>query len=232
MAPCDHKSMCPPFIRARILYRNRVTLQQQPLGFLLSSRLGAFGQDGVFPLFLYGLRQPKWEKSAKNHIAGVPNSERGGYPFLVETKLQSDILLSLKALEDDDPSLAKAHLGNALSLLKSSLPENSWVGLYLYDGHRLILGPFQGTPACEVIQLGKGVVGTCFQKGETIFVKDVSAFPGYICCDAAAASEICVPIRKQGNIIAILDIDRPDHHDFENEVPTYEQIAEILANWA
>jgi len=150
----------------------------------------------------------------------------------MEMNLDSDIVLSLKALDDQDPTLAKAHLGNALSLLKGSLPEKSWVGLYLFENGRLILGSFQGTPACEVIQIGKGVVGTCYQKGKTIFVKDVATFPGYICCDATAASEICVPIVKDGQIVAILDIDRPDHHDFESEVATYESIAEILANWA
>ena len=142
-----------------------------------------------------------------------------------------EIIPALQAIEDGNPSLKLAHLGNALSVLKCSLPENSWVGIYVYENGRLQLGSFQGTPACEIIAPGKGVVGTCFAKNESIYVADVSTFPGYICCDAAAQSEICCPIEKQGKVIAILDIDRPDHHDFQDEVKIYEEIAKILANW-
>ena len=138
---------------------------------------------------------------------------------------------TIAALEDNDPELKLAHLGNALSVIRQNLPDNSWVGIYLDTGSRLVLGAFQGTPACESIAYGKGVVGACFSQNKPIAVEDVSTFPGYICCDAAAASELCVPIEKEGKIIAVLDIDRPDHHDFEDEIPLFEKLAKILANW-
>ena len=143
----------------------------------------------------------------------------------------TSLLEALKGLIDNDPRLCLAHLGNALSLIKVSLPPNSWVGIYRDDGKALILDAFQGTPACEEIAYGKGVVGSCFVQQATIAVKDVSTFPGYICCDAAAKSEICVPIKRQDKVIAILDIDRPDIHDFGNEKEEFEAIAELLLNW-
>ena len=146
-------------------------------------------------------------------------------------EILSSLPETIAALEDGDPDLKRAHLGNALSVIKGSLPENSWVGIYYDNGRQLILDAFQGTPACESIAYGKGVVGQCFSTGQAIAVEDVTAFPGYICCDEAAKSELCVPIFKGNKIQAILDIDRPDHHDFKPEIKTYEDIAKILANW-
>ncbi len=143
----------------------------------------------------------------------------------------SDVLLFLKTT-GDEPELRLAHLGNALAVLKSALGEKSWVGLYLPTPTRLLLGPFQGTHACEVIAFGKGVVGTSFSKDETIAVEDVSAFPGYICCDATAKSEICVPVHKENKTVAILDIDLPDYHSFdEEEIACYEKIAAELSRF-
>lgn len=146
-------------------------------------------------------------------------------------EILSSLPETIAALEDGDPTLKRAHLGNALSMIKGSLPENSWVGIYCDNGHQLILDAFQGTPACEAIAYGKGVVGQCFSAGQAIAVEDVTAFPGYICCDAAAKSELCLPIIKDGKIKAILDIDRPDHHRFKTEIKTYEEVAKILTNW-
>lgn len=130
---------------------------------------------------------------------------------------------------DDDPRLKQAHLGNALASIKAATGELSWVGLYLVTPTDLVLGPFQGTHACEVIRFGKGVVGTCFSKGETIAVEDVSLFPGYICCDASAKSEICVPLRQGNKIVAILDIDLPVLHRFsQEEISRFKEIAAYL----
>ena len=130
---------------------------------------------------------------------------------------------------DGDPRLKQAHLGNALAYIKAAMGEASWVGLYLATPADLVLGPFQGTHACEVIGFGKGVVGTCFSKDETIAVEDVSAFPGYICCDASAKSEICLPLHKEGKVIAILDIDLPILHRYSpEEISRFEEIAAIL----
>ncbi len=133
---------------------------------------------------------------------------------------------------DRQPRLKQANLGNALAVMKSSLGETSWVGLYLATPTDLILGPFQGTHACEVIAYGKGVVGTCFSEKKTVVVKDVSTFPGYICCDTSAKSEICVPIRHGSQTLAILDIDLPYVHEFEKEeVAKFEEIATHLADF-
>ena len=130
---------------------------------------------------------------------------------------------------DDDPSLKQAHLGNALASIKAATGSGSWVGLYMATPTRLVLGPFQGTHACEVIGFGKGVVGTCFAQNKTIAVEDVSLFPGYICCDASAKSEICVPIVRGETILAILDIDLDEVHRFdENEIERFEKIAAYL----
>lgn len=144
-------------------------------------------------------------------------------------ELQS-VLLSVQAM-DDRPELQLPHLYNALSLLHVTLGEGSWVGLYCSTGSELLLGPFQGTPACERIAFGKGVVGACFSRGETIAVPDVHQFPGYICCDEAAASEICVPIKSGNKTLAILDIDLPYKYDYTEEISLFEKIANRLASF-
>ena len=121
-------------------------------------------------------------------------------------------------------------LCNALSLLHMVLGQKSWVGLYLAHEGRLVLGPFQGTPACEVIAFGKGVVGTCYAKAQPIAFDDVSKIENYICCDAAAKSEICVPIDDEGKIVAILDVDLPEvHHFTDEEIKFYVGFAEKIS---
>ncbi len=143
----------------------------------------------------------------------------------------NDVLLFLESTPDE-PELKQAHLGNALSSMHVALGEKSWVGLYLVTPARLILGPFQGTPACEVIAFGKGVVGTSYSQEDVIAVNDVSKFPGYICCDAAAKSEICIPMYVSGKIAAILDIDLPDLHDWQQEeIDILKKIATYLARF-
>ncbi len=124
-----------------------------------------------------------------------------------------------------DEELGLAHLGNGLSEVHKVLGEGSWIGFYLPKKRGLLLGAFQGTPACEVIAYGKGVVGESYAKDATVIVEDVTKHPGYICCDSAAMSEICVPIHKDGSIIAILDIDLPYRHDFTEEIPAFEKLA-------
>ena len=142
-----------------------------------------------------------------------------------------EVLLFLSSSEPE-PELEAARIGNALSLLKSALGEKSWVGLYLSTPTRLVLGPFQGTHACEVIAFGKGVVGTSYSQKKTIAVEDVSTFPGYICCDASAKSEICVPMIKGNRVVAILDVDLPILHEFdEKEIAAYEKIAAELTRF-
>jgi len=136
--------------------------------------------------------------------------------------------LAIEAL-NEDRGLRKPHLYNALSLLHVALGNDSWVGLYVKEGSHLYLGPFQGTPACEKIAFGKGVVGTCYSEQRIIAVTDVTTFPGYICCDAKAASEICLPLCEGDEVTAILDIDLPYIHEFsEDEIALFLKIATDL----
>jgi GAF domain-containing protein len=102
-----------------------------------------------------------------------------------------------------------ANAANLSSLLYHTLPDVNWVGFYLHKHRELVLGPFQGKPACVRIALGRGVCGTCAEKRETVIVDDVSSFPGHIACDSASRSEIVVPIVRYQRLIGVLDVDSP-----------------------
>ncbi len=109
-------------------------------------------------------------------------------------------------------------LANAAALLWMSLDRINWAGFYLMSGDELVLGPFQGKPACTVIRMGRGVCGTAAQSRETQRVADVHAFPGHIACDSASASEIVIPlILPDGRLIGVLDIDSPVKDRFSPE---------------
>ncbi|MFF2174994.1 GAF domain-containing protein [Lysinibacillus sp. NPDC058147] len=110
-----------------------------------------------------------------------------------------------------------ANLSNASALLNQFLPNINWVGFYVLQGAELVLGPFQGLPACVRIPIGRGVCGTAVDKEETIVVKDVHDFPGHIACDAASQSEIVIPLIKEGQVIGVLDIDSPIVNRFSKE---------------
>ena len=110
-----------------------------------------------------------------------------------------------------------ANLANASALLWQELPDLNWAGFYLLEDKTLILGPFQGKPACIAIPVGKGVCGTAVKAGKTLVVPDVHQFPGHIACDCASNSEIVVPIYKNGEIIGVLDIDSPQFDRFSEE---------------
>lgn len=115
-------------------------------------------------------------------------------------------------LTDEDDFIA--NLSNASALLNQFLDHINWVGFYLLKNNTLVLGPFQGLPACVQIAVGRGVCGTAVANKETILVPDVHAFPGHIACDAASQSEIVIPLMKDGNIIGVLDIDSPQKNRF------------------
>ncbi|WP_432358080.1 GAF domain-containing protein [Sporosarcina sp. UB5] len=123
-----------------------------------------------------------------------------------------------------------ANLSNASALLNQFFDRINWVGFYLMDGeNELVLGPFQGLPACIRIPLGKGVCGTSAQKKETILVPDVNQFPGHIVCDAASRSEIVVPLIKDGEVLGVLDIDSPEYDRFnEDDKEGLEQFVKVL----
>ncbi|MGM9949582.1 MAG: GAF domain-containing protein [Lysinibacillus sp.] len=110
-----------------------------------------------------------------------------------------------------------ANLSNASALLNTFLSDVNWVGFYVMKDGELVLGPFQGLPACVRIPVGRGVCGTAVSKKETMVVEDVHAFPGHIACDAASNSEIVIPLMKNGEVIGVLDIDSPIKNRFSSE---------------
>ena len=114
----------------------------------------------------------------------------------------------LKALTEGIP-YKTANLANASALLWEHLQNINWAGFYMMEDGALVLGPFQGKTACIRIPVGKGVCGTAVAENATQLVPDVHLFPGHIACDCASNSEIVVPIRKNGKIIGVLDIDSP-----------------------
>lgn len=110
-----------------------------------------------------------------------------------------------------------ANMANIAAVLFNSLDAVNWAGFYLYKEEQLVLGPFQGQPACIRIALNKGVCGTSAYKQETTVVEDVHAFEGHIACDAASNSEIVVPIVHDGQLIGVLDIDSPEYARFDEQ---------------
>ena len=106
------------------------------------------------------------------------------------------------------------NLAKAPALLYDTLSDLNWAGFYLMEDGRLVLGPFQGKVACVEIEVGKGVCGTAVEQNATMLVEDVHQFPGHIACDGASNSEIVVPIRKDGRVIGVLDIDSPKFSRF------------------
>ena len=102
-----------------------------------------------------------------------------------------------------------ANAANLSALVYHALPDLNWVGFYLYDGHELVVGPFQGRPACVRIALDKGVCGAAARTGQTQRVDDVHAFPGHIACDAASRSELVVPLSRDGALVGVFDLDSP-----------------------
>ena len=122
-----------------------------------------------------------------------------------------------------------ANLANASALLWQHLEDINWAGFYILEEDGLILGPFQGKPACILIPVGKGVCGTAAIEGKTQLVPDVHQFPGHIACDSASNSEIVVPFYKDGRLFGVLDIDSPLFNRFtEEDRQGLEQFARIL----
>ena len=120
------------------------------------------------------------------------------------------------------------------AVIMDQMPDLNWAGFYLVQDGQLVVGPFQGKPACIHIPRGRGVCGTCLERDETIVVPDVHKFPGHIACDSASNSEIVIPIHMDGEVAAVLDIDSPvlnrfsedDRAVLEGVVETIEQMME------
>ena len=110
-----------------------------------------------------------------------------------------------------------ANAANLSALVYHSLPDLNWVGFYFWDGRELVVGPFQGQPACVRIALGRGVCGTAAQSRQTQRVADVDAFPGHIPCDSASRSELVVPLFRGAELIGVFDLDSPIRDRFDND---------------
>ncbi len=134
----------------------------------------------------------------------------------------------LESLTKDVPHKV-ANLANASALLWEALSDINWAGFYMLEGETLILGPFQGKPACIEIPVGRGVCGTAVAQNATQLVDDVHQFPGHIACDCASNSEIVVPLRRDGKVIGVLDIDSPVFARFSQaDRDGLEKFAELL----
>ncbi|PGE97408.1 GAF domain-containing protein [Bacillus pseudomycoides] len=138
------------------------------------------------------------------------------------------VIKQLNALLTGESNVV-ANLANASALLNQFLDRINWVGFYVTEGNQLVLGPFQGMPACVRIPFGRGVCGVAAETKKTQLVADVHQFPGHIACDSASNSEIVVPIIKEGTVIGVLDIDSPEKNRFDEVDQHYlEKFVETL----
>lgn len=134
-----------------------------------------------------------------------------------KAELYAELLLQAQGLLHDEHDLV-ANAANFSSLLFHSLPDLNWVGFYFLKDGELLVGPFQGKPACVHIALGKGVCGTAAQTRETQVVPDVNRFPGHIFCDGDSLSELVVPlVKRDGTLLGVLDLDSPKLARFDQE---------------
>ena len=140
-------------------------------------------------------------------------------------RVLEDQLRALLAGERD----ATANLANAAALIFHSLPDLNWAGFYRLVRNELVLGPFQGRPACVRIPVGQGVCGTAAARRETVLVRNVHEFPGHIACDAASKSEIVVPLLQNSRVLGVLDLDSPTLSRFDAADQTgLEQLVAVL----
>jgi GAF domain-containing protein len=130
--------------------------------------------------------------------------------------LYAELGSAAEALTRNEPD-GIANMANVAALIWQFVPELNWAGFYRLVAGELVLGPFIGKPACIRIALDQGVCGAAAASGEAQLVEDVNAFPGHIACDAASASELVVPVIRDGNIIAVIDLDSPRVARFDRE---------------
>jgi GAF domain-containing protein len=144
-----------------------------------------------------------------------------------EERLKYMIMLLRGQLSSEKDELA--NLSNASAIVKVCVDELNWSGFYLMRGGQLVLGPFQGLPACNRIDIGKGVCGTAAESRETQLIQDVHLFPGHIACDSASNSELVVPIIKDGTVYGVLDMDSPRKGRFtEIHAGYFEKFVQLL----
>src|SRR6187549_939684 len=131
------------------------------------------------------------------------------YDFTDADAAYRELARDLSALLAGERDLV-ANAANTAALIWDALPGLNWAGFYLYKSGELVLGPFQGKPACVRIAIGKGVCGTAAARRETVVVEDVHAFPGHIACDSASNSEVVIPLLLHGELLGVLDLDSPN----------------------
>lgn len=140
-----------------------------------------------------------------------------------------ELAQQLQGLLDGEPDMI-ANAANTSALMFQMMPDLNWAGFYFLKGDELVLGPFQGKPACVRIPIGRGVCGTAINERTSILVKDVHAFPGHIACDAASRSELVVPVRNGDDITGVIDLDSPIPSRFDaDDQAGVERLAEIFA---
>lgn len=135
---------------------------------------------------------------------------------LPKAEFYDELALQARALLAGETNRV-ANAANLAALLYHALPDLNWAGFYWLRGRELVLGPFQGKPACVRIAVGKGVCGTAVAERRTIVVPDVNAFPGHIACDSASRSELVVPVEHGGRVVGVLDLDSPSPGRFTAE---------------
>jgi GAF domain-containing protein len=143
------------------------------------------------------------------------------YEFSIDTNapksdMYRELVKSADALTSGETD-GVANMSNIAALLWEFLPDVNWTGFYRVVDGELVLGPFQGKAACIRIPFGRGVCGAAAQTGETQLVEDVHAFPGHIACDANSASELVVPVMRDGQVIAVVDLDSPSRGRFDHD---------------
>ena len=144
--------------------------------------------------------------------------------------LYAELLEQANALFEGEHDFT-ANAANLASLLFHSLPDLNWAGFYVMKDGGLVLGPFQGKPACVRIAIGKGVCGTSARDAKTIVVPDVNAFPGHIACDSASRSEVVVPLIRFGRVIGVMDLDSPNPARFDaDDARGLEALADVFLN--
>jgi GAF domain-containing protein len=155
------------------------------------------------------------------------------YDFKIEATdkatMYADLASALEGLVAGEPD-AIANMANATGLIYETLPDVNWVGFYRNIGNELVLGPFQGRPACIRMTFDQGVCGAAAKSRQVQLVEDVHAFPGHIACDSASNSEIVVPLIRDGELLGVLDIDSPKHARFDaDDEAGVVRLAEIMA---
>jgi L-methionine (R)-S-oxide reductase len=151
-------------------------------------------------------------------------------PSAPKSELYAEMVRSADGMTSGEPD-AVANMANIAALLWAFLPDVNWTGFYRVVDGELVLGPFQGKAACIRIPFGQGVCGAAAQSGETQLVSDVHAFPGHIACDANSASELVVPVKHNGTVIAVIDLDSPTLNRFDTEdAKGVELLAHMIAD--